>query len=465
MEFNKSIQSAFELYQSGKLEDAENIARELLKGHPDNTEVLHLLGLVFYKRGDYDLALKNIRKVLRLDPNNSDAYYDLGNVLHDKGQTAKSLTNYRKAIKLNPKYVEAYNNMGIAFQDNMQLDKALGCYKKALNIDPNYAQAHNNLGVAFQEKGQLDEAITHFQQALLLRPDYANAYNNLVDAVQGKEHDNKHKSTKNIIYAIYRCYYGEDFIQESIRSITDYVDKIFVFVDKAPWGNDSECIYKGESIKFPKTFDNVVEKIREMNNSKIELVFEHQDVTDNQVTHLVNNTILPNHEKPSIILSLEVDHVFHSEQIKKAIDEFIEKDYVFATTGQIEIWKGFKHRLPDRPNRVGVVFCNLSKLDKMPETLKHGGILVMPKLSAYVNNFSFAVSDKVMYWKHLLSIALARKAGDVVPYENWYEEKWLKWDYVSNNENLGVSDQLKIERAIPYDVNDLPELIKEKFSN
>ena len=465
MEFNKSIQSAFELYQSGKLEDAENIALELLKGHPDNTEVLHLSGLIFYKCGNYALALKNIRKALRLDPNNSDAYYDLGNVLHDKGQVAKALTNYRKAVKLNPKFVEAYNNMGIAFQDNVQLEKAINSYKKALNIDPTYAEAHNNLGVAFQEKGRLDEAITHFQQALLLRPDYASAYNNLVDAVQGKGHDDKQKSRKNIIYAIYRCYYGEDFIQESIRSITDYVDKIFVFVDNSPSGSTSECIYKGEIIKFPKTFDNVVEKIKGMNNPKIELVFDHQDLADNQVTHFVNDIILPNHEKPSIILSFEVDHVFHSEQIKKAIDEFIEKDYVFATTGQIEIWKELKYRLPDRPNRVGAVFCNLSKLDRMPETLKHGGILVMPKLSAYVHNFSFAVSDKVMYWKHLLSIALARKTGDAVPYENWYEERWLKWDYASNNENLGVSDQLKIERAILYDVNDLPEIIKEKYSN
>jgi len=465
MEFNKSIQSAFGLYHSGKLEDAENIARELLKGHPDNPDVLHLLGLIFYKRGDYDLALKNIRKVLRLDPNNADVYYDLGNVLHDKEQVTKALTNYRKAIKLNPKFVEAYNNMGIAFQDNMQPEKAINSYKKALTIDPTYAEAHNNLGVAFQEKGRLEEAITHFQQALLLRPDYASAYNNLVDAVQGKEQDDKQKGRKNIIYAIYRCYYGEDFIQESIRSINDYVDKIFVFVDNSPLGSTSECTYKGEIIKFPGTFDNVLKKIKEMNNSKIELIFNHRYVADNQVTHFVNDIILPKHQKPSIILSLEVDHVFHSKQIKKAIDEFLENDYVFATTNQIEIWKGLKHRLPDRPTRVGAVFCNLSKLNKMPETLKHGGILVMPKLSAYVHNFSFAVSDKVMYWKHLLSIALALKAGDAVPHENWYEERWLKWDYASNNENLGVSDQLKIERVIPYDVNDLPELIKEKYFN
>ena len=463
MDINKSIQSALEYYQSGKFEEAENISGDILKVQPDNTEALHLLGLVFYKRGNHDLALKNIRKAIKFDPNNADAYYDLGNVLQEKGQITKAITNYKKAIKLNPKYVEAYNNMGIALQDNLQLDKAIKCYKEALLIDPNYVEAHNNLGVAFQEKGQLDEAITHFQKALQLKPDYANAYHNLVEAVQGKGYENKNKIKENTVYAVYRCLYGEDFVQESIGSISDHVDKIFVFWDDTPWGNVSECVYQGKTIKFPKKFDNVVEKIKELNDPKIELIYDRQDANDNHLTHFVNDIILPKYEKPLVLLSLEVDQVFRGDQIKKAIDEFIQNDYVFATTNQIEVWKGLRHRLPESPNRVGAVLCNLSKLDKLPATLKHGGILVMPKLSAYVHDFGFAVSEKNMYWKHLLSIAVSRKLGDAIPSENWYEDKWLKWDYESNNENLEILEQYRIARAIPYDVNELPEVIKEKL--
>jgi hypothetical protein len=165
-----------------------------------------------------------------------------------------------------------------------------------------------------------------------------------------------------------------------------------------------------------------------------------------------------------MILFLEVDHIFRSDQIRKAVDEFVEEDYVFATTDQIEVWKGLKHKLEARPNKVGAIFCSLSKLDKMPATLKHGGILVMPKLSAYVHNFGFALSDKVMYWKHLLSIAAPQKFGDTVSDENWYEEKWLRWDYESNNEDLGISEQGKNLKAVPYDFNELPEIIKEKYS-
>jgi hypothetical protein len=225
----------------------------------------------------------------------------------------------------------------------------------------------------------------------------------------------------------------------------------------------TECVYKGNAIKFPKKFDSVVEKIRELNNPKIELIYDHQDADENHLTHFVNDIILPNHEKPSIILFLEVDHVFRSDEIENAIDEFIEKDYLFATTEQIEMWKDSYHRLPERPDKVGAIFCNLNGLNKMPETLKHGGILIMPKLSVHVHNFSFAVSEKVMYWKHLLSIAYSQKFGGDVPFEKWYEEKWLSWDYESNNENLDISEQYRISSAMPYNADKLPEVIKKKY--
>jgi tetratricopeptide (TPR) repeat protein len=461
---NNLIQSAFDQYKSGNLEQAESICRGILEAEPDNAEAYHLLGLVFYRLGDYRKALKNVRKAVRLDESNADAFFDLGNILQEEGQTAKAITNYRKAVKLNPAYAEAYNNMGIALQDNMQLEKAMKYYREALRADPNYAEAYNNLGVAFQEKGQLEEAVTHFQKALLLKPDYANAYQNLVDSIQGKEYGIKNQTGEKMIYAVYRCLYGEDFIQESIKSISDHVDKIFVFWDDTPRGNITECIYKGEVVKFPEKFDGVVDKIRELDNPKVELIHDHPDSDENFLTHFVNDIILPNHKKPSIILYLEVDHVFRSDQIKKAIDEFMENDYLFATTEQIEMWKDLYHRLPEREDKVGVVFCNFGKLRKMPDTLKHGGIVVMPKLSAYVHNFGFAVSEKAMYWKHLSAIAFSQKFGGSAPYEDWYEEKWLKWDYETNNENLDVSEQYRISSAMPYNDDKLPEYIKEKYN-
>ena len=463
MKIKESIRLAFDHYQSGNAVQAEKICREILKSHPDSAEALHLLGLISYNAGDYGRALRNIRKSVRIDPENADAVFDMGNILQEQGETAKAMTSYRKAIKLNPVYAEAYNNLGIALQDSMQLDKAIKYYREAVRADCNYAEAYNNLGVAFREKGRLDEAVTNFQRALLLKPDYANAYHNLVDAIQGKEYEIIDKSGSNVIYAVYRYLYGGDFLQASIKSVSDHVDKIFVFRDDIPRGNVSECFYKGKTVKFSEQVEGIADKIAELDDPKVELIHDHRNSDDNFLTHYVNDIILPNYEKPSVILFLDVDHVFRSDQIGSAVGEFIESNYLFATTDQVEMWRDFYHRLPDRPEKTGAVFCNMSRLDKMPETLKHGGIAVMPKLSACVHNFSFAVSEKTMYWKHLFSIALAQKIGGDIPFEDWYEEKWLKWDYESNNENLDISEQIKIPWAVPYNADKLPEAILEKY--
>ena len=457
------IQSAFEPYRAGDFEQAEDACRKILDAQPGNSEILHLLGLIYQQRGEYDRAVQNIKKALRLDPKNAEACYDLGNILQEKGEPTKAVTYYKKAIKLKPDYVEAYNNIGIALHDNMQLDKAIKFYKEALRIDPEYAEAYNNLGVAFQEKKRLDEAINNFQKALLLKPDYANAYHNLIEAVQGKGYGNKPAPEKHSVYAVYRCLFGADFIQESISSITDHVDKIFVFWDDTPRSHVTESVYKGATIQFPKKFDNIVEKIKELSNPKIELIYDHQDSSDNYLTHFVNDLILPVYDKPSIILFLEADHVFRADQIEKALDECIKSDYVFATTDQVEVWKGLRHRLPERPARTGAILCNMSKLDKMPSTLRHGGLIVMPKLSAYVHDFRFAVSEKTMYWKHLLSLAYAQTFGETMPFENWYEEKWLRWDSAFNNESLDISEQENIPGAMPYDVDELPEPVKRRI--
>lgn len=262
-------------------------------------------------------------------------------------------------------------------------------------------------------------------------------------------------------YAVYRCLYGEDFIQESINSITDYVDKIFVFWDEKPWGDIKQCTYKGEVVKFPEKFDNIVEKIKELKNPKIHLIYDHQTNNINQFTHFLNDIILPNHEKPDTLIMLEVDYVYRKDQIEKALELFEKSGYQNATTRQIEIWKGLKHYLPER-ERFASMLWNLKNLDKMPPTGRHANSEDLKKIDAFVHNFGFAVSEKTMYWKHMTALGFYQEINDSPPNEDWYEEKWLKWDYETNNKDLEISKgaEYLIPKAMPYNTDELPEQMK-----
>tara|TARA_Y100000593_G_C4303962_1_gene334814 strand:- start:1247 stop:2095 length:849 start_codon:yes stop_codon:yes gene_type:complete len=280
-----------------------------------------------------------------------------------------------------------------------------------------------------------------------------------------------------MIYAVYRCLYGEDFIQESINSIIDHVDKIFIFFATKPWGYSDSVVYKGETIYFPKKFDNILEKIKELNSSKIHLIEQgqyHQTVPWNQFTNLINNVVIPQYGKPNYFILPDVDHVFTEEQIKLTLCEFKEKQWDVAKVRQIEVWKGFKHRVPDTQERnllrTGTVLWNMRSLDRLPETKACGEPVYNKELkdrilSSFVFNLGFAVSERTMYWKHLTCMAFSKDVNECLPNENWYEDKWLSWDYWDNNKKLEISIGYEhaIPYVVPYDYDLLPLSIKRKF--
>jgi hypothetical protein len=279
------------------------------------------------------------------------------------------------------------------------------------------------------------------------------------DVKQEKDEMNRNR------IAIYRCLYGADFIQESISSIIDHVDRVYIFYDTVPWGNVTEVTYKGARIFFPKRFDDILDKICDMHENKIYLIYDHIENNINQFTHLVNDIIIPKYGKPDDIMIIEVDHIFKKSQLVESVRQFRESKFRCADTGQIELWKTFEYRIPERQMRTGVVFWRMDDLDEMPPTLRQGERLPVFRLSTHVHNFGFCMSKQTMFWKHLLALAFSQKIGDGQPDENWFEEKWLNWHSEKNNFDLEISKgrERDISHAYYYDARELPEVIREKL--
>ncbi len=184
----EALAIAIQHHQSGRLQAAEQIYRQILQAEPNDVDALHLLGVIAHQVGKLDEAVACYRRALVLKPDYVGALGNLGLALKNQGNLDEAVACYRRALVLRPGYVDAHNNLGNALKEQGKLNEAVACYQRALELKPDYAEAHNNLGIALKNQGNLDGAVACFRRALVLRPGYVDAHNNLGTALkdQGK---------------------------------------------------------------------------------------------------------------------------------------------------------------------------------------------------------------------------------------------------------------------------------------
>jgi Flp pilus assembly protein TadD len=178
-----TIKHAITKHKEGKLIEAENLYRSILKIQPEHVGANNNLGVLLQALDKFEEAEASYKKAIEFKPDYAAAHNNLGAVLKALGRPAEAEASYKKAIEFKPDYVEAYFNLGNTFQDLGRPAEAEASYKKAIGLKPDYAEAHNNLARSLYVLGKCEEATTNFKKAIELKPDYAEAHNNLASSL------------------------------------------------------------------------------------------------------------------------------------------------------------------------------------------------------------------------------------------------------------------------------------------
>jgi tetratricopeptide (TPR) repeat protein len=164
---------------SGALQEAEILLRQVLEKQPENPHAHHLLGLIAHRVGRSELALEMIGKAIDLLPDFAQFHVNRGEMCRLLKRLDEAIEHGEKAVKLDPKSAAAHSNLGIAYYDKKDYDRAEECQQKALKLEPQLVQSLNNMGSIKRARKESEEAMAFYRQVLEIDPDYHESANNL----------------------------------------------------------------------------------------------------------------------------------------------------------------------------------------------------------------------------------------------------------------------------------------------
>jgi len=178
------MQPAFAAFQSGRLDEAAQLCRDVAAAEPGRFEAHHLLAVIAARHGRQEDALASYDRALAIRPDEPQALSNRGVTLGELGRHEEALASYEKALALRPDYAPALSNRGNALRALKRFDEALAVYDRALVTAGDFPEGWSNRGTTLHDMGRYAEALASYDRALALRPDYAHAWSNRGLALQ-----------------------------------------------------------------------------------------------------------------------------------------------------------------------------------------------------------------------------------------------------------------------------------------
>ena len=181
---DNNFEQAIASVQAGRLNDAEQLFKKVLRVQPKHIGALNILSVVLTRLEKYDEAEKYIQSALKISANSDATFYNYGLILKALKRPGEALTTFSQAISINPNIAETWNGRGTAYYDLKRYDDAVADFRKAILLQPAYSDAYYNHGKSLTALKSYDDAIAAFDKALALRPDLAEAWIGRGNALQ-----------------------------------------------------------------------------------------------------------------------------------------------------------------------------------------------------------------------------------------------------------------------------------------
>jgi predicted O-linked N-acetylglucosamine transferase (SPINDLY family) len=165
------FEEAVALHRSGRFSEARFLCLKILEQIPEDTDALHLLGIMEIQRNNVVAALELFERAVKGNPLDGAVLNSLGNTQAHLRRYEEALASYDRVLALDPENGAALMNRGNVLQQLGRYEPALDCYERVLAIDPDNVETLINRGNVFRQLKRIDRAIESFSRGLEIEPD------------------------------------------------------------------------------------------------------------------------------------------------------------------------------------------------------------------------------------------------------------------------------------------------------
>jgi superkiller protein 3 len=152
--------------EQARNDSARALLSTCLSLNPNYTPALVLLASLYYKKADFDEALRHYAIAKDQQPENADLWYHMGlcqEKLDAYGQAARS---FRMASALDSSNSLCYAHLGQAYFHLRQYDSAIAAYTSAAQIDEDNPTILINIALAWTQLDSLRQALGAFDRCV-----------------------------------------------------------------------------------------------------------------------------------------------------------------------------------------------------------------------------------------------------------------------------------------------------------
>jgi len=202
--------------QQGNHAKAESLAQQVLQDHPDEPNILRVLGASLMRQGRFEEASKHLSASVRIAPEVADGHEHYGLVLASLGQFNEAEESLQEALRLDPKSKTIHSRLARLrvmqgkdedsqesrdrmlqanpnwqkMQDAMKLqgdgkhDEARKLVKGLLRENPSDVNSLNLMGSVCMSQEAHNDAEAFLRQAVGFAPDFAGAWSALSNSLK-----------------------------------------------------------------------------------------------------------------------------------------------------------------------------------------------------------------------------------------------------------------------------------------